>query len=321
MDVMIIESRLPKNNTLCLGKEGLRFMAGKDDSHQQADLESQVWSAIAAFEQIVETIPNDRVSLEALSHAYEQVGDLSRAREYLTRLANVVIEENDRDAAEFLRERFLRFSATDPIAKDAGARIEQFLNAGQPQAKQFDLSAEPPSPETKKEDESESRNAHVASELSFARTLFQAGELTQEDYAVVAQDLSVISTNSALVTVSVLHALHDRGNRSLDRIMAFAARDSGVPIVPLSLFEITETAVNSLPREFMIRYGVLPFELMGSDILVILLNPYNKTLRQKVQSMIGRRCHFFMTPPVDFDSMMDRFVKKEAKVPAGNATP
>jgi hypothetical protein len=103
--------------------------------------------------------------------------------------------------------------------------------------------------------------------------------------------------------------------------MAFAARDSGVPIVPLSLFEITETAVNSLPREFMIRYGVLPFELMGSDILVILLNPYNKTLRQKVQSMIGRRCHFFMTPPVDFDSMMDRFVKKEAKVPAGNATP
>lgn len=296
-------------------------MADKDGNHQQADLESQVWSAIAAFEQIVETIPNDRVSLEALSHAYEQVGDLSRAREYLTRLANVVIEENDRDAAEFLRERFLHFAATDPIARDAGARIDRFLNAGKPQAKQFDLSTEPPVPVPSKDDESESRNAHVASELSFAWTLFQAGELTQEDYAVVAQDLSAISTNTALLTVSVLHTLHDRGNRGLDRIMAFASRDSGVPIVPLSLFEITEAAMSFLPREFMIRYGVMPFELMGTDVLVVSLNPYNKTLRQKVQSLIGRRCHFFMTPPAEFDTMLERFVKKEAKAPAGNATP
>ncbi len=296
-------------------------MADKDNSQQQSDLESQVWSAIAAFEQIVETIPNDRVSLEALSHAYEQVGDLSRARDYLTRLANVVIEENDRDAAEFLRERFLRFAATDPIARDAGARIDNFLNASKPQVKQFDLSEEHPEAETKKEDEAESRNAHVASELSFAWTLFQAGELSQEDYAVVAQDLSSISSNSTLVTVSVLHALHDRGNRSLDRIMAFAARDSGVPVVPLSLFEITETAMGFLPHDFIVRYGVIPFELMGNDVLVVLLNPYNKPLRQKIQTLIGRQCHYFMTTPVDFDAAIERFFKKNAQAPVGQATP
>lgn len=296
-------------------------MANNDENPQPADLESQVWSAIAAFEQIVETIPNDRVSLEALSHAYEQVGDLSRARDYLTRLANVVIDENDRDAAEFLRERFLRFAATDPIAKDAGGRIESFLNAGQPQAKQFDLSAELPAEEVKKEDEAESRNAHVASELSFAWTLFQAGELSQEDYAVVAQDLSVISSNPGMVTVSVLHALHDRGNRSLDRIMGFSARDSGVPVVPLSLFEISDSVLGFLPRDFMIRYGVIPFELMGSDVLVVLLNPYNKTLRQKVQALINRRCHFFMTTPVDFDTMIERLSKKNTQAMPGSSTP
>jgi len=296
-------------------------MAGKDESHQQADLESQVWSAIAAFEQIVETIPNDRVSLEALSHAYEQVGDLSRAREYLTRLANVVIEENDRDAADFLRERFLHFAATDPIAKDAGARLDEFLNTGKPQAKQFDLSEEPALLETQKDDESEGRNAYVASELSFAWTLFQAGELTQEEYAVVAQDLSLVSTSDKLVTVSVLHTLHDRGHRGLDRIMAFAARDSGVSIIPLSLFEIPDTVSSLLSREFMIRCGVIPFELMGNDVLVVLLNPYNKTLRQKVQALIGHRCHFYLTTPENFDSVMDHFAKKGSPVSAGTATP
>lgn len=296
-------------------------MAGKDDSRQKADLESQVWSAIAAFEQIVETIPNDRVSLEALSHAYEQVGDLSRARDYLTRLAAVVIDDNDREAAELLRERLLRFAATDPGAREAGARIESFLNEGQPLAKQFEISVEPVvEPEPRKEDEAERRNAHVASELSFAWTLFQAGELSQEDYAAVAQDLSAISTNPSLVSVSVLHALHDRGNRGLDRIMAFAARDAGVPIVPLSLFEVPETAANFLPHEFMVRYGVMPFELMGTDVLVVLLNPYNKQLRQQVQALIGRRCHFFMTPPSDFDAMLEKFFKKDGK-PASGATP
>lgn len=295
-------------------------MIGKTDIHQQADLESQVWSAIAAFEQIVETIPNDRVSLEALSHAYEQVGDLSRARDYLARLANVVIEENDRDAAELLNERFRSFAAIDPVAREAGARIESFLNAGQAQPRQFDVSVAPAVPEEKKDDEAESRNAHVASELSFAWTLFQAGELSQEDYAVVAQDLSSISANPAPVTVSVVHALHDRGNRGLDKIMAFAARDSGVPIVPLSAFDVTDSVMSFLPREFMIRYGVLPFELMGSDVLVVLLNPYNTQLRQKVQSLIGRRCHFFMTPPSEFDAMMERFGKGESQSSAIRTT-
>lgn len=296
-------------------------MAGKEDDHQKADLESQVWSAISAFEQIVETIPNDRVSLEALSHAYEQVGDLSRARDYLARLAKVVIEENDRVTAEFLRERFLRLSATDPVARDAGARLESFLNAGEAEPRKFDLSSSPDEPEVKPEDEAEARNAHVASELSFAWTLFQAGELSQEDYALVAQDLSVISANPAVVAVSVLHALHDRSSRGLDKIMAYAARDSGVPIVPLSLFEITEATMSFLPREFMIRYGVLPFELMGTDVLVVLLNPYNKQLRERVQSLIGRRCHFFMTPPSEFDTTMERFHKKDSKASPAGATP
>ncbi len=295
-------------------------MANTDESHQRADLESQVWSAIAAFEQIVETIPSDRVSLEALSHAYEQVGDLSRAREYLTRLADVVIEENDRNAAEFLRERFLHFAATDPIAKAAGTRIENFLNAGELPAKQFDLNDEHPEEEPNKEGEAESRNAHIASELSFAWTLFQASELSQEDYAVVAQDLSAISSNPSMVTVSVLHALHDRGNRNVDRIMAFAARDTSVPIIPLSLFEITETAFGLLPRDFMVRYGVMPFELMGTDVLVVLMNPYNKTLCQKVHELIGRRCHYFMTPPADFDATMERLSKKNPPVSTENPT-
>ncbi len=292
-------------------------MSIADDSRQREDLESQVWNAIAAFEQIVETIPNDRVSLEALSHAYEQVGDLSRAREYLSRLVAVVIEEKDRDTAEMLRERLIQFAVSDPMARETQAKLEFFLAAGEGEVKDFDVSPGHSEVEILKHEETDRRSAHVASELSFAWTLFQAGELSQEEYAVVAQDLSAISTNLSVVTVSVLHTLHDRGSRNLDRILAFAARDSGVPVIPLSLFEVPESTYALIPRDFMIRHGVMAFEVMGNDVLVVVLNPYNKTLREKVESLVGRRCHYFMTPPSDFNATLEHHARKESMKPEG----
>lgn len=286
-------------------------MPSPDESHQQEDLESRVWNAIAAFEQIVETIPDDKVSLEALSHAYEQVGDLSRAREYLTRLVNVVLDAGDRDAAELLRERVARISDTDPIARVTLARIDSFLAAGTPPVKEFSITTEQHEAESRMVEESERRSSHVAAELSFAWTLFQAGELSQEEYALVAQDLSTISSNSALVTVSVLHTLHDRANRNLERVLAFTARDSGVPVIPLALFDVQEAVFSMIPREFMVRYGVMAFEMMGADVLVVLLNPYNKSLREKAESLTNRRCHYFMALPADFDAMIERLSRKE----------
>lgn len=286
-----------------------------DQNHQREDLENQVWNAIAAFEQIVETIPNDRVSLEALSHAYEQVGDLSRAREYLSRLVAVVIDEKDRDAAEMLRDRLALFAMSDPMARDTQVKIDAFLGGDGGETQEFDLSKEETEVAVARNEEAERRSAHVASELSFAWTLFQAGELTQEEYALVAQDLSTISATSALVTVSVLHTLHDRVSRSLDRVLAFSARDSGVPVIPLSLFDIPDSVFGLIPREFMVQHGVMAFEVMGNDVLVVLQNPYNKPLREKVEAVIKRRCHFFLTPPADFVATLEKHGRKEAAKP------
>lgn len=287
-------------------------MTAQDDNQQREDLESQVWNAIAAFEQIVETIPNDRVSLEALSHAYEQVGDLSRAREYLSRLVNVVIEEQDRDTAELLRERLVRFSVSEPLAREIQARVDAFLASGIEKTKKFEISAKHDDEALSQAEESERRSSHVASELSFAWTLFQAAELNQEEYAAVAQDLSAASSATAsLATVSVLHALHDRGSRSLERVIAFAAKDTGVPVIPLALFEVQDSVFGLIARDFMIRYGVMAFEMMGQDVLVVVLNPYNKSIREKVASITGRRCHFFMTMPADFDATLARHNRKE----------
>ena len=293
-------------------------MLSGDDKKQREDLENEVWSAIAAFEQIVQTIPDDRVSLEALSHAYEQIGDLARARDYLLRLVDVVLNERDREAAELLQERLALFAASDPAAKEVEARLEQWLASDKPGGKTYVVAGEKGAPVAlAAADDAEHRSAHVTAELSFAWTLFQAGELNQEEYAQVAQDLSEISASKTPVTVSVLHVLHDRGNRNVERIVGFASKDSGVPIIPLSLFDIQEAVLSMLPREFMVRSGVMVFELMGKEALVVLLNPYDRGLQASVETMIGRKCHFFLSLPSEFDAVAERLAhsdnaKKEA---------
>jgi hypothetical protein len=281
------------------------------------DLESQVWNAIAAFEQIVETIPDDRVSLEALSHAYEQVGDLTRAREYLTRLATVIIEEQDREAAELVRERLVRFAETDGVARETLARVEAFIAAGRPAVPVHEIVEEPAGDAAGGGGEAEQRSVHVAAELSMAWTLFQAGELSQEDYAAVAQDISEISTKPALVTVSVLHVLHDRGHRSLERIAAHVARETSTPLIPLSLFDVSPDTAALLPRDVSVRFGVMVFAQMGKDVLVALLNPYNKTLRARVETVVGRPCHFYLTLPAEFDLALEQQAEKTKAKPAG----
>jgi len=291
-----------------------------DESNQHGDLENQIWNAISAFEQIVEMMPDDRVSLEALSHAYEQVGDLSRSREHLGRLVNVVISAKDRAAAGLLQERVMQFAASDPISRDIQTRLDNFLALGDSSAKPFELPSESRRQVALKGDDAEQRNAQVSAELAFAWNLFQAGELTQEEYAMVAQDLGASSGKPVHVTVSVLHALHDRENRSLERIVGYAARDADVPIIPLSLFDVQDSVFQLLPRDFIVRHGVMAFEVMGNDVLVVVLNPYNQALREQVESIIGRRCHFFITLPSEFDTTLDRHVIKE-EAPKSPVTP
>ncbi len=288
-----------------------------DDINQREQIENQVWSAIAAFEQIVETIPDDRVSLEALSHAYEQVGDLTRSRDYLLKLVNVVVAENDREAATLLRERLAQHTG-DPLILKADEQLETLLTAGKP-AREFEIPSDQVLADTSRTEDTERRSSHVAAELSFAWTLFEASQLNQEEYAQVAQDLSEISSSQTPVTLSVLHVLHDRANRNLDYILTYAAKESGIPVIPLSLFDVQSSTFALLPQEFIVRYGAMVFELMGQDALVAILNPYNKALRTQVEHLIGKRCHFFLTTPADFDTILEKMAKASPPAPGPGA--
>ena len=270
--------------------------------------DSEVWSAIAAFEQILEAMPNDRTSIETLAHAYEQIGDLSRAKEYVLRLAGVIVAEQDRDAAAGMLEKLLAYGEDDPAAAEIGKRLKELTEKAQ---KTKTPKAEPGQRETAPTKQEPAATGvatgfNIANELPFAWNLLQANEITQEEYSAVVQDLTDMSGTDATVTVSVLHVLNDRGFKNLARIVAAVAKNCGTPVIALSSFDLQSEAFTLLPLNFMIKRGAVVFELFGNEALAVVLNPYDKQLMKDVETLSGRKCYFYLAQPFEFDAAITK---------------
>jgi len=281
------------------------LMTDQPDQKSQKELEEEVWSAISAFEQILQAMPQDRGALEVLCHAYAKIGDHTRAKEYAGRLADVLIEQGDKEATSKLIETVRGYADEDAGTQELVARMEALVDTGAEGGGEAAPEAGDTAPAAAEEG-IQSRGFDIANELSFAWGLLEANELTQEEYSQVVQDLSEMGAGDATATVSVLHVLEARGSRKLDRVMGHVSRECDTPLITLSNFEFQSEAVMMLSPEFMIRRGVAIFEVMGGDALAVAMNPYDKQLREDVEALVSRRCHFYITLPSEFDAMVDR---------------
>ena len=292
-------------------------MAAKRD---KKDLETEVWNAITAFEQILEAMPNDRASLEALSHAYEQIGDLTKAKEFFVRLGDVLVDEGDIVASTALLDRLVGMGGDD---EEVAALIDKIKAAGgldsepvSSTSKAAESLSEPGveaiQPQAKKK-VTVSTAFNMSEELAMAWNMMEANELTQEEYASVVQDLTEMSAGDSVATISVLHVLEARGFKTLEKIIASLVDACQTPFVSLSNFDLTTDAAVLVPKEFIVRRGAMVFDLLGHDALAVVMNPYDKQLRKDVEALADRKCHFYLTLPSDFDRAAEKAEELVAK--------
>jgi len=278
----------------------------KKTSKELSQTESEVWNAIGQFEKILEVIPNDRFSLETLADAYEKIGDHTCANDYLLRLANVLADEGDEDAAHEILLKLKQFDKPGQNVKDTIARLEN-LQSKKVMAVVIDSGKTPAS-----------RQGHIAAEISMAWNLLQAKKLSQEDYSLIVHDLSENSGRVNDVPASTLHALHDRHYAGISDIMAFIATACNTPMICLANFELQKDIVSLLSWEFMTNRGAIVFETIGNDALIALLNPYDNQLKMDVTGLTGKDSHYFLVTPEDFDNALGK-VKLIMAKPNGTA--
>lgn len=277
----------------------------KKQDKSRKDVEAEIWSAITAFEQILEVLPNDRASLEALAHAYEQMGDHTKAKEYFVRLANVLLEEGDQDAAGTLLDKLRTYAEEDENADALVKRINSLLQK-KISAPASAVSAESGQQKVIVEEKKAGVVFNISEELALAWSLLEANQLTQDEYASIVQDLSEMSAKEVVSTVSVLHVLETRAFKNLEKIIAYISRKYGTPYVSLSAFELRQESVSVLPIDFVIRCGALVFDFIGKDALAVIMNPANKQLRKEIESRAERKCHFYITLASEFDKAIEK---------------
>lgn len=271
---------------------------------EQNKSKGETSQAITAFEEILEVMPNDLFALEALHDAYLELGNTQNAYHYLKHLAELVKTEGDRETLTRVSDKLLFLSADHPEAQETANDL-----ARQSENMETASNAKPDNSRGLKTEHD--IQSSITQEISLAWDLYKDGRITKEDYSNITNDLTEMSSKEVTVPISVMHVLYDRSLGNTEKIVAYIATQSGTPLISLSNFELQSSATEKLPAPFLKKLGALPFDFVGEDLMVAILNPFNKELQDKVSERSEHQCHFFLVTAPDYDNALAKVLQNE----------
>jgi hypothetical protein len=269
---------------------------------------AELQEAVAAFEQVLELMPDDVPTIEALVQSCSLLQDEDRLRDYVVRLATMHVRQERWADARALAPK-LRDLA--PISDEAAALLEE-IDQQQAEPEPAAIPARAPklaagSDEAPVEDSPRIRQQVLQGELALAWQLHDRQWITSDEYAQLIQELTDLSSRAETGSrVSLLHVLAAREYARMDHLLASIALDAHLPLIPLSRFDTPPATAALLSPVFVRTMGAAPFDRIGIETLVAVLNPYNDRLRADVSVRIGHRCHFYLASAVEFDRWTDR---------------
>lgn len=267
--------------------------------------DAKMLEAIAFFEQMLQTMPGDRTSLEFLSVAYEQTGQADKHRDCLIHLADCLLHEKDYDKAQSIAVRLSQFSDYAP----ARAAVERVTEGVQNQIIQETVKSEPVGGTVAQSVggtggfQDSGLEVHALSRAASAAEMELVWYLKERELVPkeICMDLLHILTENQItdqpVLISALALLDDQHPELTDRVMESLSRAGGVPPIPVELFDPSPAVAGVISPIFVHVRGTLPFACLGDELLVAVLNPLNKALQEEVSARTGKVCHFFLVHP------------------------
>ncbi len=283
--------------------------------------DTKLIEAIAFFEQMLDTMPDDRTGLEFLSVAYEQTGDVEKQVAMLSRLSEVLLKENELEHAAVIVERLKAF-ANYPQAVMAVKIAENIIGKGGVRTATaptqdnaplyFETQQNPETPSSVVQLDAQRGNVPgwisdaTKAEMEIVWHWKDDGVLPKEicmDLLHVFMEYPISDAPSLVSAISLLDEQHPEYTT-----IAFEdlQRLSKLPPIPLELFEVLPATVGELPVEYVKVKGVIPFARVGAECLVGVLNPVSLALRKEIETITGRTCHFFLVHPAAWRELVDR---------------
>ena len=272
------------------------------DLEFNADDDVSVWEAIQAFETILEAFPEDVSALESLAVAYDQAGDGVRAREKTFELARLLGRQGEWGRVSKLAEQLLERNPEDEEAEKLLAVAEKEGGASAPADPQPASEHSGSTVEVGPSEESgRALTFDLRGELDLAWFLLQRGKITQEQYEKAIEGLTELRMKpSQEMSLSLLLELATMDRVDIEGILDFLCQETNTPFVDLHRFEPQASLLELISLNQCRRLGVLPFEKLGEEVMVAVLNPVDKEMRKTLERHLGTNVHFYLCAPEDF---------------------
>ena len=252
---------------------------------------------IAYFEKMLKVMPGDRTTLEFLSVAYEQLGDVEKQRTSLIQLAEALLREKDYDAAEAIGERLGGFAESD--AQDMVRRIKSVRNPVQLKAVVRPGTGARPM-------------RAVKAEAALIRDLYAKNVVDASAAEVVQRHLGGLPEPTRPFLVSALAILEKESGGLGEKAAVYMADTASAPPIPLQAFMPSAALVKQLPEEIVRVRGAVPFGRLGDTLLVAVLNPLDTEFHAEVERLTGCPCRFFLAEPHTTEDFLEKFFAENA---------
>jgi len=271
------------------------------------DDELSVFEAIQTFETILEVFPEDVSALESLALAYEQAGDAAKGREKYLKLAGIWAAQSEWARVRPIARHLLDRQSEDAEAQALLEEAEAVLGEEEPEATAVTEELAPQRTTQRLE-------IDLRGELELAWFLLQNNVINQDQYEKAIESLTESRMNPGVsASLSLLQELQVQEWIDMDKIIDFLAQEAGMPFVDLRNFEIDLDIIAAIPLDQCRRAGVLPFEKMGDEYMVALMNPVDTEIRKAVREFLDTQVHFYLTAPDVFQSRLADIEKELQK--------
>jgi tetratricopeptide (TPR) repeat protein len=276
---------------------------------------SQLLRTVEMFEAITESQPDDYQSLEILKEAYTKLGrqhdsllvskKLARAYANLGQISQAILEYEgilqeypaDESVAQALAELEAKTAklgvSTSPVAspltEDSKPRPSAGSSAGTPR---FADHAE----------RSEMCDRALADVLLAERVVTKQAIQPLLQRLKTERAAQVVKGQSP----SLLQLLADEQLGKLEDLLSVVVGKSGLPYLPLSVYDVEREIALLLPAELCFSHGIVPFDLISRSALIATANPFNAPVREQVRSMLDYNVFWYVSSPAEITAALRR---------------
>jgi len=291
----------------------------------------QLLRTVEMFEAITESQPEDYQSWEILKEAYNKLGrreDSLRASKKLAQ-AHIALGQISQAILEY--EGILQEYPAEPevvaVLADLETKTSQLSTVRQPSgapslredskptspAPTLAAGAAAPLPSSPSELKPENGNQALA-DLLIAEKLITPQAVEPLLKRLLSTRPSDGENGQPLTLVQLLV---DDQIATLDDIISVLVDRSGLPYLPLPIYDVDRDAACLLPREFCFSNSVVPFDVISRSALVATANPFDASTRGQVEGMLPYNVFWYVAAPLDIYTALRRAHGLDSNKPQG----